>query len=281
MPFDYPVLHTEVNNTTIAYRTAGTGDALVMLHGWPLWGATFRKLLPDLAQRFTCYIPDIPGGGDTLWTAQTDFSWPGQAATIKAWIDRLGLTSYHLLGQNSGAMVGRQLALMDPGRLRKFAMTNTEIPNHRPPFLPLYRNTIGKIPKPILQKTFSSQKFLRSAAGFGGSFYDKSLIGGEFFDLFIKPLVESKTRLEGHVRFLQGWDFDLLDQMAQLHRNITAPVALFWGENDPTFPIERAEEMSGQFPNSSGVTRIPLAQLFVQEERADLLSGELLQFYRL
>ena len=78
----------------VAYRCVGTGPALVFVHGWPLSGFTFRKLLPYLVDHFSCYLIDVPGGGDTVWTAATDFSWPGQAFTLKAFLYGLGLVEY-------------------------------------------------------------------------------------------------------------------------------------------------------------------------------------------
>jgi len=34
--------------------------------------------------------PDLPGMGETEWTDATDFSFPGQGRTLKAFVDRLG-----------------------------------------------------------------------------------------------------------------------------------------------------------------------------------------------
>ena len=123
----------------VAYRRFGSGPPLVIVHGWPLCGFTFREPIPHLAPHFTCYLLDMPGGGDTEWTDATDFTWPGQAATLKAFLEGIGLHDIVLYGQDSGAMICRQFALLDPGRIRKFVITNTEIPGHRPPFMRLFR----------------------------------------------------------------------------------------------------------------------------------------------
>jgi pimeloyl-ACP methyl ester carboxylesterase len=57
----------------IAYREIGSGPPLVLLHGWPLSGLTYRQLIPYLAGRFTCYAVDLPGGarrvGETTTTS--------------------------------------------------------------------------------------------------------------------------------------------------------------------------------------------------------------------
>ena len=253
----------------------------MFLHGWPLAGVTFRKLIPFLHKDFTCYVPDLPGGGETTWYSHTDFSWPGQAQSVKRFIDALGLESYFLLGQDSGAMIGRQLALIDGKHIRKFAMTNTEIPCHRPDWIPFYRQLMffRRIANPLFRLFLRSRRFLRSPCGFGGSFSNLDLIDGEFTEHIIQPLVRSSRRMEGHIRFLRGWDWRLLDGMKEKHAQISMPVLLIWGEDDRTFPVEEAERMARQFPNCR-VCPIPHAKLFVQEEQPEKISKILLEFMK-
>src|SRR5689334_9694272 len=102
---DEPVRFVETKTARIAYRKFGAGPDLVFLHGWPLSSVTFRKLIPDLRRHFTCYLLDLPGGGETEWTPETDFTWPGQAATVKEFADKIGLRDYLVYGQDSGAMI--------------------------------------------------------------------------------------------------------------------------------------------------------------------------------
>lgn len=59
-------LRTEVSwhetpTAQVAHRTFGAGPPLVMLHGWPLWGFTFRKLEPQLSS--TCALFRKPRKG--------------------------------------------------------------------------------------------------------------------------------------------------------------------------------------------------------------------------
>src|SRR5437763_561738 len=89
----------------VAYRKLGKGEPLVCLHGWPLSGLTYRKLMPLLSQHFTCYLVDLLGAGETRWTETTDFSFASQAESVKTFIDKLGLKSYALLAHDTGATI--------------------------------------------------------------------------------------------------------------------------------------------------------------------------------
>ena len=266
---------------SIAYRRLGNGPPALFLHGWPLSGATFRKVAELLSNQFTCYVPDLPGGGDTDWSGDTDFRWPGQAETVRQLTHRLGLKRYYLVGQNSGAMIARSLALAEGNRITKLAMTNTEIPHVHPTLWVLYRRCAfgGGAANALFRAMFRWRRGMRTRFGFGDSFYNRSLIDGEFRKLFLRPLFESKHRMEGHLRFIKGWDWAYLDAMEQLHAQISVPTLFIWGEDDPVLQVEDAEQMVKQFPDAR-LERVKEAKLFVQEERPENVAELILNFFR-
>jgi pimeloyl-ACP methyl ester carboxylesterase len=269
----------DVGTARISVTSQGTGEALLLIHGWPLSGFTWRKVLPALARRFSCYVVDLPGAGATEWGADHDFSFAGQAAALKRLVDVLGLGSYRVLAQDTGATIARQLALIDAPRAKRLALINTEIPGHRPPWVRLFQaSSYLPLSRFAFRTLLGSRAFLRSSMGFGGSFCDLSLIDGEFQQAFIQPLLEVPRRLEGQLRYLRGIDWALLDGLADRHREIQGPVLLVWGEEDPTFPIERARAMVGQFTNCGGLVPIARAKLLPQEEQPEPVCAAVLPF---
>src|SRR5690349_24264060 len=164
---------TTVGPTTYAWRKVGSGPALLLVHGFPLSGLTWRKVLPELSQHFTCYLPDLPGLGETRWSEQTDFTWHGQARALMAWADAVGLERFHLMGHDTGGTFARCLALRNPGRVRALAIINSEIPEHRPPWIQLYQ-MLMYLPGTLagFKLLLRSRTFLRSGMGFGGCFND-------------------------------------------------------------------------------------------------------------
>lgn len=267
--FSAPAQYTTVGPTRYVWRRFGKGPALLLLHGFPLSGFTWRGMLPELAQRHTCYVPDVPGLGETLWSDATDFSWEGQARGLKALVDSLGLQRYDIIGHDSGGTHARTLALLDTERVGQLTLIGTEIPHHRPPLIPLYQ-ALMRVPGTLLSfgLLLRSRLFLHSPMGFGGCFHDRALIDGEFRAQFAEPLARDPRRLQGLRRYLLDLKWDGVDALAQQHARLTMPVRLVWGADDPFFPVERARAMAGQFPRAT-LTEIPRAKLFVHEERPD------------
>jgi pimeloyl-ACP methyl ester carboxylesterase len=132
----------------------------------------------------------------------------------------------------------------------------------------------------VIRLLFRLSLFRQSNAGLGGCFWDKQLIEGAFKELFVQPIVADRRRALGICRFLAALDWRENDLFAVRHREITCPVSLIWGADDPTFPLVRARKMAPQFPACVGLHVIERAKLFVHEERPDEVNACLLPFLR-
>ena len=275
-----PPSYVDLGATQLAYWTVGQGEPLVLVHGYPVSGRTWRHVVARLADRFTCYVVDLAGAGEARWTEQTDFTFAGQARALKALVDRLGLASYSLMGHDTGATIARRLATLDTARVRRFVLIGTEIPGHRPPWIELFQKTSNPKRPGVSQFLLNQRWFRRSSAGLGGCFFDKALIDGDFKALFLDPVIKSKERASGLSRYLLGIDWAMVDGMATEHARITMPTLLIWGENDPVFPVARARVIAEQLPDCRGFYTIPNAKLFVHEENPDevaRIAGEFLE----
>jgi len=265
--FDTPPQQIDTGTARLPCRRFGSGPALLLVHGFPLSGFTWRQVLPELSKRYTCYVPDLPGLGESEWSDATDFSFPGQGRTLRVLADRLGLERYSVLAQDTGGTFARYLALEDGARVAKLALINTEIPHHRPPWIPLYQLLMRVPGTPSAFKLLlRSRRFLRSGMGFGGCFNDLGLIEGSFDEHVIEPLVRSRRRRAGMRRYLLGAKWAPVDALEQHHARITMPVRLIWGADDPTFPVEYARTMVKQLPDAH-LVEIPGARLLVHEEK--------------
>ena len=269
----------DVGNARVCYRKAGEGPALVLLHGFPLSGLTWRKVVPELSERFTCYALDLVGLGDSTSRDAADFSSQGQGAVFQRALVTLGVSAYALMGNDTGGWIARELALLQPERVTHLALMNTEIPGHRPPWIPLYQRLV-RLPGSsfVLRRMLASRRVRRSAMGFGGCFEDLDLIDGEFTELFLSPLLSSHDRLASMFQFLMQMKFERLDRFVELHGKLSMPVAFVWGAADPTFPEERARAMASQFPNVVQFWSIPKGKLFVHEEQPDRVAQLLIEF---
>ncbi len=259
--------NTTVDQASIHWRRQGSGPAIVFLHGFPLAGHTWDKVIADLRDHFTCYTLDLIGLGESRSSAREDFSSQGQARAFQRTLSELAVASYALVGNDTGGWVARELALIDTQRVSHLTLTNTEIPFHRPPWIPLYQ-ALARVPGfgVVMRQVLRSRWFRRSPMAFGGCFHDLSYLNGEFHQRFIMPLLASPERMQGLMQFLREMKFTRLDAFNDLHRQLAMPTLFIWGADDPTFPEPRAREMAERFPHVRGFHSVPNAKLFFYEE---------------
>ena len=105
--------HVDVDGMRIAYTRAGTGPALMMLHGAPADSRVWRWMLPDLSRDHTVVAWDAPGFGAS---SDIDDGWrtPQFAAVLAAFIAELRLDRPHVVGHSFGTMVALSFFERDP-----------------------------------------------------------------------------------------------------------------------------------------------------------------------
>ena len=270
---------TRVGEASVHWRREGSGPPIVFLHGFPLSGHTWDTVLPHLRDNFTCYTLDLIGLGQSHSTAGDDYSSPGQARALQGTLSELGVASYALVGNDTGGWVARELALIDAQRVAHLILTNTEIPFHRPPWIPMYQ-VLAHVPGfgSVIRGFLRWRAFRRSSLVFGGCFHDLTRLDGDFHQRFVEPLIRSKERMEGALEFLRKMKFARLDEFKELHRHLGMPTLFIWGTDDPTFPEPAAREMMTQFPHVAGFHSIAKAKLFFYEEHPQKVARLIARF---
>ncbi len=110
-----------VNGARIAYRVHGHGPRLLLLHGGGSQSLAFARQILDLGRHYTVIAPDrrghgaSPDDGDTL-------SYHAMAEDMRALLDHLHVRSANVMGWSDGAIVGLDLAIHHPERVRKLVL---------------------------------------------------------------------------------------------------------------------------------------------------------------
>ena len=94
----------QVDGVTFHYLTAGTGPAVVLLHGYAETSAMWKPLVPKLAGRFTVIAPDLPGIGDSS-IPEDGLNMTGAAERVHALVRSLGFEKADVVGHDIGLMV--------------------------------------------------------------------------------------------------------------------------------------------------------------------------------
>ena len=107
------------NDLEIAYEVVGSGPPLVLLHAASSTGRqTYAAQIPALADAFQLFLPDARGHGRTRWDAADGFEASWLVDDLEAFVDGLGLRTFHLIGYSMGAMTALGFAVRAPERLR-------------------------------------------------------------------------------------------------------------------------------------------------------------------
>lgn len=112
----------ELGHGPLAYRVAGHGPPLLLLHGWAASSRYWLPTLADLSADFRVYALDLPGFGDSPALAEPA-TIPRQARVVAEFAEALGITSFDLNGHSYGAAVAAYLAAHQPARVRRLVLT--------------------------------------------------------------------------------------------------------------------------------------------------------------
>jgi pimeloyl-ACP methyl ester carboxylesterase len=242
------------NELDIGYDVVGAGPPLVALHGASSLGKEdFAAQVPSLSKAFLVHLPDARGHGRTRWDANAGFRYDWLVDDLTAFVDALGLDSFHLLGFSMGAMTALQFGARSPERLRTLVVVG--ITTQREPRASVGRRLMD--PARILDREpeFAATLGRRHDAGQGAGAWQR-LLPAIAADVSVQPLLTP----------------------AELHR-IDCPAMVACGDRDPFVPPEHAAGLLRQ---------LPAGQLFVAPDcghevtarRPGLFNEALGSFYR-
>lgn len=117
---------SQVGQVRWHYVTGGSGDVVVLLHGWPQTWFEWRDVMPLLAKRYRVVAVDLPGLGDSSGSESYDKRTLAQH--LQRLLVSLKITSFHLVGHDMGGIVAYAYARQFPGDLKTVSMVDTPIP---------------------------------------------------------------------------------------------------------------------------------------------------------
>lgn len=122
----FKVKFLNVQNIKIAVRSAGSGPALLLIHGYPQTGFIWHKIAGRLAEEFSVVIVDLRGYGDSDKPATNHdhsvYSKRAMAADMLSVMTELGHDQFFVAGHDRGGRVAHRLARDYSGAVSKLAV---------------------------------------------------------------------------------------------------------------------------------------------------------------
>lgn len=106
--------HFSVNGIRMHAAACGSGNPVILLHGFPEFWHCWRLLMPRLAGRYRVVAPDLRGCGETEIT-RSGYDLDTLAADVAGLIDREGGKAL-VVGHDWGGVIGWHAATLYPGK---------------------------------------------------------------------------------------------------------------------------------------------------------------------
>src|SRR6476659_9362098 len=118
------VQEISLHGNRVSYRAGGEGPPLVLIHGITSSSASWEKVLPGLAERFTILAPDLLGHGQSD-KPSGDYSLGSHACLIRDLMLALGYGPATIAGHSLGGGIAMQLAYQFPELMQRLVLVSS------------------------------------------------------------------------------------------------------------------------------------------------------------
>ncbi|MFJ9558490.1 alpha/beta fold hydrolase [Streptomyces fuscichromogenes] len=243
--------HRVVHGYRRAYRIAGDGPALVLIHGIGDSSATWARLIPDLARTHTVIAPDLLGHGESD-KPRADYSVAAYANGVRDLLTTLGIESATLLGHSLGGGVAMQFAYQFPERTERLVLVSA--------------GGVGREVNPVLRLvSLPGAHLALSALRLPGMRLQVGLavrllelldtgLGQDAPELLtLVDALPDETSRNAFIRTLRAvvdWRGQVVTMLDRCYLTEGMPTMLLWGDRDSVVPVRHAHRAREAMPGA-------------------------------
>ncbi len=270
----------EVNGIRLHYTAAGSGEPVVLLHGFPMTSYHWRKVIPALAKRFTVIAPDLRGCGDSD-RPTSGYDKRTVAEDIHQLVRHLDVGPVNLISHDVGMMVAYAYASRYPAEVKRLALMEAALAgfgleelydaskNPRMFHLPLFEAPNGLAEALITgrEKLFVSHMMRQQA-------YDTTALEENALDEYARHL-SAPGALHGGIEYFRAHTVDAEHNREQAKTRLPMPVLTVGGT--ASFGVHLEGEIR---PLAANMRSVMLDECghYLAEEQPERLTAELLRF---
>jgi pimeloyl-ACP methyl ester carboxylesterase len=232
--------YLELHGDRIAYRDAGEGHALLLIHGMAGSSATWRAIIPALSTKYRVIAPDLLGHGMSA-KPRGDYSLGAFAVFLRDLLDELGVDRATVIGQSLGGGIAMQFTHQHRDYCERLALIGSG--GLGPDLSPVLRFLSAPgaelvlpivAPQPVLKLGNKLASWLNSAGV-------QSPRAGEMWQAY-SSLSDARTR-QAFLRTLRSvvdYRGQAVSALNKLHVAAGLPTLLIWGDHDRIIPVAHA-----------------------------------------
>ena len=235
----------------IAYRQAGSGPVIVLIHGITSSSQTWQRVMPELTRRFTVIAPDLIGHGQSA-KPKGDYSLGAHASGIRDLLVALGHERASIVGHSLGGGIAMQFSYQFPERCERLVLVDSGgLGRDVSPLLRAATLPGSEIVLPLLAATR-----LLDAGRLGGRLLGRvGLRAGTDFEEIARGHAtlsdpEARAAFLHTLRSVVEPGGQRIDASSRLYLARRFPFLLVWGERDSIIPVEHGRAAHEQLAGS-------------------------------
>lgn len=248
----YDVQYVTIHGHRRAFVMAGSGPAVLLMHGLACDHTTWNPVIEQLAKRYTVIAPDLLGHGLSA-KPRADYSVGGYANGMRDLLTYLGLDKVTVVGHSLGGGVAMQFAYQFPERTQRLILVSPggvgpEVtPLIRAVTTPGFHQLMGVLALPGI----------RHAGKAGLQLLSKSHIPhtrdldevADIYETFKDPAARAAIR---HVvKAVIDWRGQIVTMADRAYLTEAMPMALIWGDDDSVIPHTHARRIAALAPQTT------------------------------
>ncbi|NGP08505.1 alpha/beta hydrolase [Rhodococcus sp. 14C212] len=240
-----------------AFRLAGDGPALLLIHGIGDNSSTWQEVIPHLARKYTVIAPDLLGHGRSD-KPRADYSVAAYANGVRDLLSVLDIEHVTVVGHSLGGGVAMQFAYQFPQMVDRLILVSAGgvTKDVHPALRLLSMPGLSEVLK--LLRLPGAMPAVRIAGGLLGQLHDTPLRPGPFLhdtsDLIrVLSGLPDPTAYEAFLRTLRAvvdWRGQVVTMLDRCYLTENLPVQLIWGDHDSVIPVSHGYLAHSAMPNS-------------------------------
>lgn len=234
-----------------AYRKAGSGPTLLLLHGIGDSSESWVPLMPELAQDFTVVAPDLLGHGQSA-KPRADYSVAAYANGMRDLLEVLGIERATVVGHSLGGGVAAQFAYQYPERCERLVLVASGgVARAVTPMLRLAAAPLAELAFPLLQLPpgrLGGRVAIELLRRVG---HDLGVDAAELVRVFdALPDGPARGAFTRTLRSVVDWRGQIVTMRDRSYLAEAMPIAIHWGTRDGVIPVRHAHIAHAAMPGS-------------------------------
>jgi len=236
-----------------AFRIAGSGPAILLIHGIGDNSTTWNVIHAKLAQRFTVIAPDLLGHGKSD-KPRADYSVAAYANGMRDLLSVLDIERVTIVGHSLGGGVAMQFAYQFPQLVERLILVSaggvTKDVNFvlRLASLPMGSEALAVLRLPlVLPAVQIAGRVVGKAIGTTALGHDLPNMLRVLNDL---PERTASAAFSRTLRAVVDWRGQIVTMLDRCYLTDTVPVQIIWGTKDAVVPVRHARMAHAAMPGS-------------------------------